>query len=586
MPTDAVYEERFESLLQPSPSPPKSQRRARQRRRHNQERRAYGGTALVPKHGATSTPEKYGDADADLPAAERGSPAEEYGVVSEGQAVFEPDEYFLAACRAKGVLDPETEFAGQTVEDFMKTTVGSADEEVARVIAERKLAMHDKLRARKMALVLREREQILERLEAAQAATQQDAAAADPTVAAALAGMKSRAYFRRTRAAYADRARRVQSLRAAEERRRQEAAYNEVKVRTLVSAVQKRELEKMNEAVLAERHKRFERARTVRETMKTAWHEAAKERSVSLERRYSETAGKADEVIGRLGEQLRARACIRDQRIQHAAASRQHADAQREEALSVRERHRGEVFARKHAMDAEKGRSLKYRRTLQEAYTKQVLSTSGKLRELHASEVRIVPPSCSFFLPIVCYRAHTHLCNYTPCRTQKMEKYREKDGKSSVMRLAGSQDATWRVDALAATNELRRAKVAKHRALLDEERTRHAAEGAEARSASLGVAEKTRQQQQTLRTEMLRIEQEKKREMAQRLHNELEQQQLDQAAALQAKYAQQAQRLRHLNYLKTGTAALEPHPPRSPSQLPAHPHPPPLSSDEGATSLV
>ena len=394
MPSDEFYENEFEALV---PHPP------------------------VAAHNVPSPPARPPEGlDEDVMTPET-SPLHEYGRLDLDNAVFEPDDFFMAAAQNKGIVDVEREFAPKVLSDFFHG-LAKTSADLASQIAAKRLASYEFSRSRKMALVLRERERLIrielssrqdqhthhtppsqhsrsssrgnKYLEKGVASLRPPALAVPASQTDSLELWREKLRFTQTQEAKNTRAKFFREKRTHDEGARQEAAYNEMRIRHLVTSVQQRELERLNEGVAVERHKRYEHARRVRQAMRAEWQAASQAKSNTLEGKQTNVEAHLQHLVSARRSETTHRAALREQRIKNAELVRRYTDEQRDRALEEKSDKRNEVGKRK--MDLEAGRmlALRHKRELQEAYSKQVVATSAKMSELKASEV------CTFFLSV------------------------------------------------------------------------------------------------------------------------------------------------------------------------------------------
>ena len=426
-----------------------------------------------------------------------GNPVRKYQLTelnSDGEMTFTPDELFYAACENKGICNPEEDFKSKKQRDFIDITGGEFEEELAA----QRLSSYDLLRAQKMALVLRERENLL----SGSKKQKIDIPSLRPCLSlyskqTNLEQMvKEREQLFNKRTLQRQRVKGFIEKRNQEEASRKEAAYKEVKLRHLLSAVQRMEIDKVNETLIVDRHRKHETDRVIRNKIQEQWKQNSEQYQSAIENKLKLYDMALVDIETNKSQWLREK--IRKRRTREASAqqSRLTSDKERIKTLDVKSQRFTEVADRKTALDTEKIKLLRYRRELQEAYSRQVSSRGTYLDNSRAEEI------ISF--------------------------YTAKEAKANVTLAQGSQNAAWKVASTIAKNTQRRRQASQLRCAISAVDSTYQREKYESRSHKMSAASRSRDRSLRLRSESLRLAESRRLEMSKRATREqlLQRQQL------------------------------------------------------------
>eukprot|EP01064_Diplonema_japonicum_P016389 TRINITY_DN24411_c0_g1_i1.p1 TRINITY_DN24411_c0_g1~~TRINITY_DN24411_c0_g1_i1.p1 ORF type:complete len:515 (+),score=129.32 TRINITY_DN24411_c0_g1_i1:46-1590(+) len=450
---------------------------------------------------------------------------EGFGKVEGDKAVFEPDELFYIACRTKGVLEPYEEFRCKPLEEFIEQ-----DTVLARELAVQRMANYDMIRARKMAIVLKERERLIHSEmsphKTSSSSTRRPATVPSlkpPSIKVSadqtdlFERVKCRAREAQQRAVHSKRIKEFLTHRKHEEGKRQEAAYKEVKIRHLLSTVQRREIEKLNEKILAQRSIQMEADRKSRNVIKTQWEKTSNALNQTQEKKAESFESSKTSMEQSRAQWIRERALKRETKLARAKHVKQAAENERMAALDAKLEFRKEISKRKGALDCQRADSLKYRRVLQEAYSAQVLSKGKQLEEVRANEI-------------------------ADCHMKKCEK--------AIVMQQGGNVAKWKTEAKTAANCTRRGKVQRFRAQRDAMEVERLQKKVQDKQRQIEKAGGNRERLLTLRAENLKLTSERKKAMASRLYNEQEILQNKMFTSVNHKHELSARRLQQLGQLR------------------------------------
>ncbi|KAJ9472210.1 hypothetical protein DIPPA_29036 [Diplonema papillatum] len=492
-------------------------------------RPSYAAKALDNVEVIDTVDDENGSTLGDGPAVSNpGDGRKEYGAVHEGNAVFEPDDWFLKACHSKGVMFPSEEFRPKTVADFLHSTRPT---EADKRVAESRLASYDMVRARKMALVLEERERLIGKAERDRLAARQNPGGSSSGNVdvfrrshCLMETMLARAKASQCRSRHLNSVHQFVDRRKVEEGARQEAAHREVKVRHLLTIVQKREIEKMNERVLAERRRRMEADRKLRDQLRNDWTVSTSEQHKQMEKKITLFEDIHQQVSSAKLRVLKNRAAERDRRLKQAEEARKLADKERVESLERKASERDEIVARKQQRDEEKARAFRFKGELQGAYSNHVAAKNRKIEE---------------------YRAH-----------EIVAKQREREQRAEQNRQDNSRYSTDKSEEAAVTNELRRERVLRQRCDLDAEQLKVSCGRVEVKNGRIAAACREKARQQAFKAEALKIEAEGKEELALRCLREQLVQQASAARTIAEKHSRGDERVDSIKRLQFGLVDL------------------------------